>query len=194
VGHEILQDALGAIHDIDITPVDPRVVGLERRIEQVVTGTTDSLAARTLSSEPVPLLHAHLEISAKVLADDCGAAEANFLIGVVLDAIQLGCKIGQSIILTVADEECQIDQLVRVGQLVKEVEIFLEVGGGVAERGEDEDTLAIGHGLDGGLDRVEVDFGDRGAVHFVGFVVVKEDGGLGVGIPLNHLVKGHLHR
>lgn len=194
MSHEILQNALRAVHDIDIPPVNPRVIGLESRVQQVITSTTNRLATGPLSRKGVSLLHAHLDISAKVLLDDCGTAEADLLVSVVLDAIQLRRKSGQGVILAIAHQECQVDQFMRICQLVQEVEVFLEVGGGVAEGGEDEDTFAIGHGLGGGLDRVQVDFGDAGAVHFVGFVVVEEDRSLGVGVPLNHLIEGHFHR
>lgn len=192
--HEIFQNPLRAVDNIDIAPVDPGVIGLKSRVQQVVPGTTDRLTARTLSRERVPFLDAHLNVSTEVLLDDSGTAEADFLVGVVLNAIQLRRKIGQGVILAVAHKESQIDQLMRVRQLVQEVEVFLKVGSGIAERGENEDTFAIGHGLRGGLDRVEVDFGDGCAVYFVGFVVVEEDGGLGVSVPLNHFIEGHFHR
>ena len=193
VGHEILQNPLGTIDNINVTPVDPRVIGLQSRVEQVVAGTTNGLAPGTLRSESMSLLDAHLDAGTKVLANNGGAAEADFFVGVVLDAIQLGGQIGQGVILAVADKESEIDQLVRVGQLVQEVEVFLEVGGSVAQRGQDEHALTVGHGLGRGGDGVQVDFGDGGVVHFVGFVVVEEDGGLRMGVPLDHLVEGHLH-
>lgn len=193
MGHEVLKDTLGAVRDVNIAPVDPGVIGLESRVEEVVTGTTNSLTTRTLGLEQVSLLDAHLHIGTEVLADNGCAAEGDLVIGVVLNAIQFRCKGSQSIIFAVADEEGQIDQLVGVGQLVEEVEILLEVGGGVAEGGQDEDTFTVVNGLDGRFDRVQVDLSDGGAVDFVGFVVVEEDRGLGMGVPLNHLVEGHLH-
>jgi hypothetical protein len=140
------------------------------------------------------LLHGHLGLGTKVLLDDGSAAETDFFIGMVLDAIELGGQVGQGVILGIADEEGQVNQVVGIGQLVQEVEIIGEVGGGVAERGQDEDALTVVEGLGSGLDWVEIDFGDGGAVDFVGLVVVEEDGGLGVCIPLDHFVEGHFHR
>jgi hypothetical protein len=112
----------------------------------------------------------------------------------VLNAIQFRSENSQGIILAVTDEEGQIDQFVGVGQLVEKFEVLGEVGGGVAERGQDENTFPVVDGLDGGFDGVQVDLLDGGAVDFVGFMVVEEDRGLGMGVPLNHLVEGHLHR
>lgn len=193
MGHKVLQDALGAVGDVHVTPVDPGVIRLESRVEQEVTGTTNSLATGTLGRKGVSLFHTHLSIGTKVLSDDRGAAEADFFIGVVLDAIELGSQVGQGVILAVSDEEGQIDQVVGVGQRVQELEILGEVRGGIAERGQDEDALAVEEGLGGRLDGVEIDFEDGGAVDFVGLVVVEKDGGLGVCIPLDHLVEGHFH-
>lgn len=194
VGNKVLQNALGAIENVHVAPVDPGVIGLEGRVEQVVASTSDGLAPGTLSCKGVSLLHGHLGLGTKVLLDNRRAAEADFFIDVVLDAIQLGSEIGQSVILGITDEEGQVDQLVGVGQLVQEVEILLEVVRGVAQRGQDEDALTVVEGLGSGLDGVEIDVGDGGAVDFVGLVVVEEDGGLGVCVPLNHLVEGHFHR
>lgn len=139
------------------------------------------------------LFNTHLGISAEVLADNGRAAERNLFIGVVLNAVQFRSESSKSIILAVADEESQIDELVGVGQLVEKIEVLLEVGGSVTERSQNEDTFTVVDGLDRGFDGVQIDLTDGGAVDFVGFVVVEEDRGLGMGVPLNHLVEGHLH-
>lgn len=194
MGHKVLQDTLGAVHDVNVAPVNPGVVSLESRVQQIVASTANGLTAGTLSSEAVTLLHAHLNIGAEILADDGRTAEANFFIGVVLDTVEFGSEVGKSVILGVTNQESQIDELVGVGQLGQEIKVLLEVGGSIAQRGQDEHALPVLDGLGGRDDGVEVNFGDGGVVHFVGFVVVEQDRGLGMGVPLDHFVDGHFHR
>lgn len=193
MGHEVLQDTLGTVGNVHVAPVHPGVIGLQSGVEEVIPGTGDSLASWTLCGERVSLRHSHLNVGTEVLLDNGCAAEANFLLGVVLDAIEFGGEVGEGVVLAVTNKEGQIDQIVWVGKFVKEVEVFGQVRSGITKRGQDEYTFAVESGLGGGLDGVQVEIGDSGGVDFVGFVAVKEDGGLGVGTPFDHLVNGHLH-
>lgn len=194
VSNEIFNDAIRAVKDVNISPVDPRVIRFESRVEQVVAGATDSLAARALSSKGVPVLDVHLDISPKVLLHNCRATESNLLIHLVLDPGQLSGKNSHGVVTAITNEESQVNEVVRVRQLVEEIEVVDQMFGCVSQRGEDEHPLRIRDGLGGRLDGVEVDGLDARGVHFVGSVMVEEDRGLCVRGPLDHFVDAHLHR
>lgn len=193
MGHEILQDTLGAIGNVHVAPVHPGVIGLQSRIEQVIPGAGDSLASWTLCGERMSLCHGHLNVGTEILLNNSCTTEANFLLGVVLDAIEFRGEVCEGVIFAVTNEEGQIDQIVWVGQFVKEVEIFGQVRSGVTKGSQDEYTFAVESGLGSRLDGVQVEIGDSGGVDFVGFVAVEEDRGLGVRTPFDHLVDGHFH-
>lgn len=191
---EIFNDAVRAVENVNISPVDPGVVRLESRIEQVVAGATDSLAARTLSSKGVPVLDVHFDISSKVLLHDCRATESNLLIHLVLDPGQLSGKNSHGVVTAITNEESQVNEVVRIRQLVEEIEVVDQMLGCISQRGEDEHPLRIRNGLGGRLDGVEVNCLDARGVHFIGSVVVEEDRGLRVCGPLDHFIDAHLHR
>lgn len=81
------------------------------------------------------------------------AAEGH-VVGPLLDAVQLGGQHGERVVGRVADQEAQVDQVVRVGQFREQLEVLGEVGGSVLERGEDEDALLVLEGFRGGFDGV----------------------------------------
>lgn len=56
---KILNDLLGAVHDVDVSPVDPRVLWLERRREQVVSGLAHEFSPWALSREAMSGLNIH---------------------------------------------------------------------------------------------------------------------------------------
>lgn len=78
-----------------------------------------------------------------------------------------------------------------IGQLGQEVEIFDEVGGGIAQGGEDEDALFVAEGSGGGRNGVEVNTLDGGRVDLVGLMMVEEDRGLEMLVPGDHFVIAH---
>lgn len=83
--------------------------------------------------------------------------------------------------------------MVGVGELGEKVEVLLDVGRGVAERGEDEDLLFVDDGFHGRLDEVEVDVLDGRAVDLYGLMVVEEDGRLKMARPERLFIGAHLH-
>ena len=190
---EILDNLIGAIHDIHISPVDPWVIGLQSRVEEIVACTGDRRATWSLCGERMAFLDTHLDIRSEVLLHDSRTPESNLLLHLALDAVQLRGKNGKCVVLAVTNEEGQIDKFMRVRQLVKQVEVFLDVGGRISQRGKNEHALAVRRSPGCGLDGVEVYARNGARVHFVGFVVVEDDGCLSMGIPLNHFVDGHFH-
>ncbi len=191
--NEILQNALGAIHNIHISPIDPRMLRLERRIKQVIPRPADRLPSRALRREAMSVLHLLTGDLPKVLLHDEGAVERD-MICPHLDAVQLARQDGERIVGGVADEEGEVDQFVGVGELGQEVEVFVDVRSRVSQRGEDEDPFPVFPSFGGRLDRVEVYVIDGGRVDLDGSVVVEEDGRLEMCAPVGLLVEGHLQR
>lgn len=192
MGNEVLKNLLGAVYDIDVAPVDPGVLWLHGSGQEVVAGATHGLPSGTLSLERVALLDALAKLEAEVLLDNHSAVEGD-LVRAALDAIQFRGQDCESIILGIADQESEVDQVVGVGKLGNQLEVFGQVRGGVLERGKDQDALLVVDGLAGGLDGVEVDVLDGGVVDLQGLVVVEDDGGLEVASPRSLLIERHLH-
>lgn len=192
VGHEIFDDTFGAIRDIDVSPVHPRMLGLHRRVEQVVAGATNGLTTGPLGGERVTILDAHLDIGSEVLLHDGRAVESD-LIALFLNPLQFRQQDLQGVILAVADEETQVDEMVRVADLVEQFEVFFQVVGGIPQGRQDENAFVVGDGLGTRVDSVQFDLADGGGVDFVRFVVVQEHGRLSVAVPFNHLIQRHFH-
>lgn len=192
VGNEVLENLLGAVDNVRISPVDPGVLRLKGSRKEVVARAPHGLAARALGSKRVALLNILAQLEVKVLLDNQGAAEGD-LVGALLDAVKLGSKDSKRVIGRVADEEGEIDQVVGVGKLGDQLKVLGEIPGGILEGGEDQDALLVGDGLGGRLDGVEVDVGDGGRVDFDRSMVVEDNRGMKVSTPSLLLVKGHLH-
>jgi len=190
---KVLNDLIGAIDNIHVAPVHPRVIRLESRSKQIVTSAAHGFAAWTLSLKRVARLDALVQFEAKVLLDNHGAAEGD-MIRTALDALELGGQHSQSIIGAVADQESQVDQVVRVGQLGDQLEVLVEVGSGILERGKDQHALLALQRLGGRLDVVEVDVDDGRRVNLDRGVRIEDDGRVQVGGPSFLLSESHLCR
>lgn len=141
----------------------------------------------------MPVLHLLTDDLPKVLLHNQGAVERD-IIRPHLDAVQLARQDGERIVGGIADEEGEVDEFVRVGELGQEVEVFVDVRRRVSQRGEDEDPFPVLPSFGGRLDRVEVYVIDRGGIDLDGSVVVEEDGRLEMCAPVRLLVEGHLQR
>lgn len=180
VGNKVLENLLGAVHDIYIPPVHPRMLRLERRGQEVVAGLAHGLAPGSLGLEGMTLLDTLAQLESKVLLDNHGAPE---LVGALLETVELGRQDSEGIIGRVANEEAKIDQIVGVCKLGKKLEILGEVGGGILERSENENSFFVLDSLGGGLDGVQVDVVDGGLVDNQGRVVIKDYWRVMVGVP-----------
>lgn len=100
MGDEVLQNLFRAVNDIDIAPIHPRMFWFQRSSEEVVSCPAKSLAPRALGLEGVPVLHVLAQVEMKVLLDDLCASE-RYLVGTLLDAIQLSSQDGECIVLRV---------------------------------------------------------------------------------------------
>lgn len=174
---EVLDNLRRAVLDVDVTPVDPAVLRLHGGAEKVISSLAHSLSARTLGSETMSILNTLAQMNTKIFLNDGSAAEGN-RVGTSLNALELFCKDGQSVVGAVTDKESEIDQLVRVGQLRDQVEVVVDIGSGVAQRSEKEYALLVVNGLPCALYGIEVDGGNGGVVDLDGSVVVEDDGSL----------------
>ncbi len=80
----------------------------------------------------------------------------------------------------------------RVCHFREEVEVFDEVGRGVAKRSDDKHPFLVAECSGGRHNGVQVDTLDATCIDLVGFVVVEKNGCLEMLIPCHHLVLGHL--
>lgn len=131
VSDKVLNDLGRTVLDIDITPVNPAMLRFHSRAEKVISSLAHSLSTRTLSSETMSILNTLTQMNTEIFLDYGSAVEGN-RVGTVLDALEFFCEDGEGVIGAVADEESEIDQLVGVGQLRDEIEVVVDVGGGVA--------------------------------------------------------------
>lgn len=177
MSNKILDNFGRAVLDVDIAPVDPAVFGLHGGAEEIIPGLAHGLSAGALCSKTVSVLDTLAQMDAEIFLDNGDAVEGDG-IGAALDALELFGEDGKSVVGAVADEEGQVDELVRVGQLRNEVKVVVDVGGGVAQGGEQQDALLVVNGLSGALYGVQVDAVDGAVVDLDGGVVVEDDGGL----------------
>jgi hypothetical protein len=73
--HKFLNNIRRVLNNINISPIDPRVLWLQRRIQQVIPRTANPLPPRPLRVETVPIINALIEIGTKVFLDDFRSAE-----------------------------------------------------------------------------------------------------------------------
>ena len=191
--NKILNNLTRTILNIHITPIHPTMLTLQRRTQQIIPRPSQRLPPPRLRLEAMPILDLHRVEHAKILLHNHRAAERHVLVGVRLHALQLGRQQAHRVVQRVADQEGEVDEVVGVGQLGEQVEVLLEVGGGVAERGQDQDALLVRDGVGRGGDGVEIDFGDGLVGDFDGRVVVVDDGRLEVRVPRRVLVGCHFH-
>lgn len=154
---EVLNDSGGTVLDINIPPVDPRVVRLERGCQEVVARPAHGLATRPLSFESMSVLNVLAELEAKVLLDNEGTPE---LVGALLKTIELGGEDGKGFVSGIANKEGEVDQVMGVCELGDQLKVLGQVSCGILEGREDKDSLLIVDGVCGGLDGVQVDVFD----------------------------------
>ena len=131
VGDKVLDDLGRAVLDVDITPVYPTMLRLHSSTEKVISSLAHGLSARTLGSETVSVFNTLAQVNTKIFLHYGSAVEGD-RVRATLNALEFFGEDGESVIGAVADEESEVDQLVRVGQLRDEIEIVVDVGGSVA--------------------------------------------------------------
>lgn len=192
VGNKVLKDHARTVHNVDVPPVHPGMLGLHSRRKEVVPCPSQELTARSLGLKAVAGLDILAELEVEILLDHHGTAEG-YIIPALLDAVELGRQDGVGVVRGIGHEEGKINEMMRVCQLGEQFEVLAEIRRGVFQRGKDEDALLVEDGLGGGLDRVEVDVLDGRGIDLQWSVVVVDHGRLEMGIPRLLLVKRHVH-
>jgi len=131
VSDKVLDDLGRAVLDVDVTPVHPTVLRLHSSTEKVVSSLAHGLSTRTLRSETVSILNTLAQMNTEIFLHYGSAVERDG-VGATLNALEFLGEDGEGVIGAVADEESEVDQLVRVGQLRDEVKVIVDVGSGVA--------------------------------------------------------------
>lgn len=114
MAHQIFDDGDGILHDVDIPPIDPLVLRLQRRIEQIVARSADSFPSWTLGFEAMSVFNTLGEIVAEVFFDDHGTAIAGG-VGSGLETCEMVLENFESVVFAISHQECEVDGLVRVG-------------------------------------------------------------------------------
>lgn len=193
MGNEIFDNGFRAVNDINIPPVNPRVIMLQSGVEKVVACFGNGLATFTLYGIGVFVIDGHINGGPKVLLHNQRTPKGDLLFHLFLDTFQLGGKHSKSIILAVADKEGQVDQLVRIRQLVEKVKVPRKVISGISQRRQNKHSFAIRNGLGGRLDGVEIHAGDGAGINLVRRVMVEDDRSLKMRVPFDHFIDGHFH-
>ena len=131
VSDKVLNDFGRAIVDVDVAPVDPTVLRLHSSTEKVISSLAHGLSARTLSSETVSVLDILAQMNTEIFLNNGSAVEGS-RVGAILNALKFFGEDGKCVISAVTNQESEIDQVVGVGQFNEEIEVFVDVGGGVA--------------------------------------------------------------
>lgn len=193
MGDKVLNDLLGAVHNVDVAPIHPCVFGFESGRQQVIPRLTHSFSSGALGGESVSRLHVHVEGGPEILLDDGHAVERD-LVRPLLDSVQLGSENRQCIVDRVSHEESQINEIVGVGQLGEEIEVLDEIGRRISQGGEDEDSFPVADCSRRRHDGIQINALNCARVDFVGLVVVEQHRGLEVLVPCHHFVIGQLGR
>lgn len=192
MGNKVLENILGAVDNIHIAPIDPRMLRLESSGKKIVPGLAHSLATRALGLKRVPILYTLAKSKVEILLDDHGRVERN-LVRSLLNSVEFRGQDSQGVVFRIGDKERQVDQVVRVGELSKELKILGQIGGGILQRAHDKNSFLVDDSFASRLDTVEVDVLDRGRVDLEGFVVIEDQGSLHMSVPSSVLVLTHFH-
>lgn len=177
MSNKVFDDLGRRVLDINVSPVDPAVLGLHGSAEQIIPCFSHCLSPGSLSSESVAVLDTLARVDAKVLFDDHGAAEGD-RVGACLDALKLLGENGHGVVGAVTNKEGQIDQVMRIGELRNQIKVVVDVGSGVAKGSEQQDALLIGDTFGSALDGVQIDVLDGANIDFDRGMVVEEYGSL----------------
>lgn len=189
---KVLNDGALALNDVDVAPVDPRVFRLQGGGKEIVAGAAHILAARALGLKTMTILDVLAQLEVEVLLDNHGAAEGS-LVRALLNSLELGREDCEGVIIRVANEEREVDQVVGVRKLGDQLKVLGQVRGGLLQGRHNQDALLVGGSLGGRLDGIQVVVDDGGRVDDDGLMTVEDDGGVEVGVPRCLLVDGHVH-
>ena len=188
--HEVLDDALGALDNIHISPVNPRVLRLQRGAEEEVPGLAHCLPPGTLEFKRVP--HGNILAFGQPIVllhnGDTVERAAELRIGLGLDTVQFRGEDGKGIIAGVGYQKCEVDEFVGIRQLRNELKVFGKVVCGVTERSEYQYPFLVLDGVGGRRDLVQVDVLNGARIDLNRLVMVEQYRCLVVHMPFCVLV------
>lgn len=132
--HQIFQDCKGRRLDIDIAPINPAVSGAKCGAEQPVSGLGHALSSACLSGETVSTLDILVDLLAKVLLDDGDLAKGYLWAFTFLQVGQQIRKKVEGVVLGVTDEEGQVNEVMRIGQVAQVRKEHGQMRRGVSQR------------------------------------------------------------
>jgi len=91
VRYKVFNDAVGAVLDVDVAPVDPAVLGLHGGRQEVVSCFAHCFSSRSLRCKAMSVLYGLRKVDAEILLDDCSFAEW-YAVGPALYALKLFCE------------------------------------------------------------------------------------------------------
>lgn len=178
VANKVLEQSRRSLLNINVPPVDPAVIRLQRTVQEKVACGSERLPTRALVGKCVPVLHILGMSNGKVLLHDCHAAERTSVIRIrlILDPIQLLGQQCKSVVAAVGHQEGDINQVVRVAELDEQLKVFDEIPRRITERGKNQDLLPVCVSPFGTLDFVQVVNIPIRGIDLNGLVVVEDDG------------------
>jgi hypothetical protein len=130
MSNEILENLGRAVDNVNVPPINPRVLGLQGSGQQIVSGSAHGLPARALGLEPVSVRDILAEMEAEIFLHNGGTSERD-IIRSLLNTFKFGSEDRESIVLGVADEEGEVNQSMGVGKLGKKLKVLGKVRSGV---------------------------------------------------------------
>lgn len=120
---KVFNDLLRTVHDINVSPVNPGMLGLQGSRKQIVSGLAHRLSSRSLCGEAVSGLDIHVHGLAEIFLHNQNTVEGN-LVCPLLYSVKFRRENGQGIIRGVADQETKVDEIMGVGKLGEKIEVF----------------------------------------------------------------------
>jgi hypothetical protein len=189
--YKVFDDPVRCFHNVHVPPVDPAMLRLQSSSKEIVACPAQSFAPRSLCLKAVSILDVLRELYVEILLHDHCGTKGSLLD--VLHSRELQCQCRHCVVGGVANNEGQVNKLVRVRELCEQVEVRSDVLGSIAEGREDKHPLPVANSVCGGVDIVEIDVLYYGAVHLDGRVVVEEYGRVHVRVPVFGFVGCHAH-
>lgn len=139
--HEVLEDGKRGGLDVSVSPVDPAMRRPQGSTQQPIPGLGHELPSRGLGGKAVSALDVLVDLLAKVLLDDRDLAVRLPRVRVVLQLLQQLRQQARGVVLRVRDQEGQVDEVVRVGEVAQMREEHGQVRRGVSQRRAQQDSL-----------------------------------------------------
>lgn len=141
VSHKVLKNSEWRGFDIDISPIHPAVSGSQSRAEQPVACLGHRLTTTSLRCKTVTRLDVLVDLLSEILLHNRDLAKCFLGVRVGLQLLQLLCQERNGVVLGVSDKKCQIDEVVRISQVLQVAEEHWQMRRRISKRGAYEYPL-----------------------------------------------------